>query len=139
METVFGFKGHVGDRWVMKETLPRATMEPIPEAVERIKDNPDRLQVSHLGSKVMWVTDGTPSCIHGTNTRSGRTHKRQPGQITGKPFGFKGHVGDRWVINKALPHASMEPIPEALERIKDNPDRLRVSHLGSKVMWVTDG
>ena len=58
VETIFGFKGHVGDRWVMKETLPRATMDPIPEAVERIKDNPDRLQVSHLGSKVTWVTDG---------------------------------------------------------------------------------
>ena len=45
VDTPFGFKGHVGDRWVMKEPLPRASMEPIPEAVERIKDNPFRLQV----------------------------------------------------------------------------------------------
>ena len=52
-----------------------------------------------------------PLCIHGTNTRS----KRQPGQITGKPFWFKGHMGDIWMINEALPRASMEPIPEAVE------------------------
>eukprot|EP00057_Strongylocentrotus_purpuratus_P032170 XP_786827.2 PREDICTED: uncharacterized protein LOC581748 [Strongylocentrotus purpuratus] len=44
VETPFGYKGYVGDHWVMEETLPPASMEPNMDAVNRIKDQPDRLQ-----------------------------------------------------------------------------------------------
>ncbi|XP_038058080.1 uncharacterized protein LOC119729546 [Patiria miniata] len=44
VDTPFVFKGHVGDVWVMEEDLPRASMEPDPEAIQRIKDDPDKLK-----------------------------------------------------------------------------------------------
>lgn len=45
VETPFGYKGYVGDHWVMEETLPPASMEPNMDAVNRIKVQPDRLEV----------------------------------------------------------------------------------------------
>ncbi|XP_041459073.1 uncharacterized protein LOC121410825 [Lytechinus variegatus] len=44
VETPFGYKGYVGDNWVMEEDLPPASMEPNMDAVERIKGQPDKLQ-----------------------------------------------------------------------------------------------
>ncbi|XP_071488268.1 uncharacterized protein [Diadema antillarum] len=43
VDTPFGYRGYVGDWWVMREELPAASMEPDPEAVDRIKGNDDRL------------------------------------------------------------------------------------------------
>ena len=45
VDTPFGFKGYTGDYTVMEEDLPRASMEPDPKAIERIKEDPDKLQV----------------------------------------------------------------------------------------------
>ncbi|XP_022088431.1 LOW QUALITY PROTEIN: uncharacterized protein LOC110978068 [Acanthaster planci] len=44
VDTPFGFKGHVGDVTIMEEDLPRASMEPDPKAIQRIKDDPDKLK-----------------------------------------------------------------------------------------------
>ncbi len=48
VDTPFGLKGYTSDYTVMEEDLPRASMEPDPEAVERIKEDPDKLQVKYL-------------------------------------------------------------------------------------------
>ena len=49
LDTPFTYKGMVNDSWLLTEDLPVASMEPDPDAVERIKNDPDRLQVRNCG------------------------------------------------------------------------------------------
>lgn len=39
----WGFKGYVGDRWILQEELPKSTLEPDMDAVARIKADPTKL------------------------------------------------------------------------------------------------
>lgn len=48
IETPWGFKGHIGDRWVLQEDLPKASIEPDQDAVERIKNDEDAVRLNHL-------------------------------------------------------------------------------------------
>ena len=46
LDTPYTFKGLVGDYWLLEEDLPRSSLDPTPEGVQAVKDNPEWHQVA---------------------------------------------------------------------------------------------